>query len=252
MDKSKQKSWVLELVSNRDNLIVSSNNPYHYTMFKHMTGQYPIPWASTYLHVRDEGTYTPDYTNMVVDIGSAYTQQSKTAFEKMSKNGINWTDFKQLLKPTDTRRKATMGVVFPYALHTAKITEFYSIGVPLLLPSIEHMMNLSKHFDVLPHREGPPVGVMDGFCSHTMLVSGIGVDRNSYSESIRFWLQFSEFWMWPEIYYYNSFEEIPALVSKILNDKTDRIQRSVRMIKFFDSIRRNDIKAELKRKLNKL
>lgn len=251
MDKMKQKNWILDLVSNRNKLVVSSNNPYHHTMFKHMSGQYPLPWASTYQHARESGTYSPDSSNMVVDIGSSYTQEAKDAFESMPKNGTDWTfvDFKRLVKPDDIRHKATMGVVFPYALHTAKITEFYSIGTPLLLPSIEHMVNLSKHFNVLPHREGPPVGVMNGFCFHDLFVTGVGVvDRNIYSESIRFWLQFSEFWLWPHLYYYDSFDEIPDLVSMIVENEVERKSRSKKMIEFFDDISKNgrfDIKEKL-------
>lgn len=247
LNETAQRRWLDTLTNMRDNPlhVVSSNNPYHASLFKYAVGYLPVNWPALYYHARGpnfQNTYdvAREGRGLVVDVDATYYGDSKRMHRAMVRHhkahNQSWKliRFKNSVKPRDIRHKVSLGVVFPYAMHTAKISEFYSLGVPLLVPSREVIRaRCRQKREILPHRNSHPPVLLHAHCP-------VVLDPTD-CDSTYHWIQFSEYWMWPHVYYYTSDNpsDIMKQIDTIMGNKGDRLERSRKMIRFFDNLRIN-------------
>ena len=104
-------------------------------------------------------------------------------------------------------------VLLPYAAHSYGITEVYAMGIPMFVPSLKFLVDLKfagdkiimKDFHAtcyVPHQHPlgePPQHPLSHFPYSPE-------DRSREAEE--YWLQFSDFYDWPHITTFNSWEEL--------------------------------------------
>jgi hypothetical protein len=252
MKGDRRAAWARRLARLMDDprVVISSNNPYHYTMFKNIAGRFPVPWPATYAHVR--APRRPDPHRWVAEVGAPYSAARKSLFMSLAPE-LNVTSFHSMVEPADRRGEIAVALVFPYAAHTGKITELYAMGVPLLLPSLELVQKLQREeSNFMDHRDPLPRGWTDEqFCAHD-LVAGKGVDTGLAAESLGAWYMYTEFYQWPHVHYYDSMEPV-ALINRVralLDDEAALAASSRAAVAFFDKVRRTT-RTELKLKLHR-
>jgi hypothetical protein len=119
-------------------------------------------------------------------------------------------------------------VALPYATHTAKWNELYSLGIPMLFPSKDLLLRCS---------ESAVTVFKDMWMTETQLLERDSCGQfwpdalrnfedNNNTESWRenlnldIWLSLSDFYTWPHITYFESFEEVEGIVDDIVSNPT--------------------------------
>lgn len=98
-------------------------------------------------------------------------------------------------------------VLFPYAVHSYGISEFYANGIPMFVPTIDFLIELNCMDDwkllvgkfYCPGGYNPPKHPNS---THQFDPESLAID------SQRYWLQFADFYRWPFITYFSSFDEL--------------------------------------------
>lgn len=213
--------WISSLIrgQKQNSVFISSNNPYHASLFYHVSGVFPIPWAALYYHVWQKRKF-PDtrFTRQIVLVGlnplmNPFVKEFIQELMNTKNTDWNWITFEEHMKNGENWEKILLAVIFLYALHTAKITEIYYMGIPIILPSLGAILNLySMNIKAIPHRDFVEIGnshVHGGHC----IINVNFKDHNSNS----FWISLSELYMWPGIYKFNEWNS-SSLVQSINRD----------------------------------
>jgi hypothetical protein len=265
MKGNRRVQWIRRLARLADNpkVIITSNNPYHYTMFKTVTGRFPVPWPAAYAHVRGprgDRTWRPTVDRWVAEVGAEkiYSRGAVDLFHKLGAMGdVNYTSFHNMVEPVDRRAEISLAVVFPYAAHTGKITELYAAGVPLLLPSVDLAVRLQhKKARFMWHRDAVPDGWDRQYCA-APLVLNKKVPTEAATESLRTWYKYTEYYQWPHVFYYDSMEPaaLHRKIKTLLADEEALRVASRGALAFFDKVRaetRTELKLHLKRAFEKV
>jgi hypothetical protein len=247
--------------------VVASNNPFNAQEYKHALGHFPLPWPATYLHVRGADgskTYRPldpsANDTLVLPVGENYSDYAKAVFDSLvarynataPRPRWSFAAFKPLVNPEEMRHTVSLALVFPYALHTAKINEMYALGVPLLLPSLELLEQSTRtgrarvggltHLDNFPRARG------EGVCKHPLKISSTLTDAERFSddevgESLKRWAPLGDYYMWPGIYVYDTTEQLLERVEQIMAAPAERLLRSKLQLAFFDSVKHTYLPA---------
>ena len=131
-------------------------------------------------------------------------------------------------------------VYLPYAVFSYKISELYSMGIPMFFPSMKYLQNIRTIGD-------DRTILARYYCAHT----GLGLkdsdmvphpnsthpyspnlQENVDKESEYYWLQFSDFFQWPHLTYFDDFKDLEKKL-----DEAD-----------FDTIHRGMMKENKRRK----
>ena len=115
-------------------------------------------------------------------------------------------------------------VLLPYAVHSFGITEVYALGIPLFVPTVSFIveLNLLKDKNV---NDAWYCG--EGFVpppQHALSQHPFSPENRS-REAITYWAQFADFYQWPYISTFSSWNELVELL-----DKTNFIQVNSQMV----------------------
>jgi hypothetical protein len=123
-------------------------------------------------------------------------------------------------------------VLFPYAVSTYSVNDFYVSNIPLFIPSIKMLIKLKSFNDrTIQHYCGNHIKILDPFNNtyHKF-------DPNDDSdEHIEYWLQYADYYEWPFVTVFNSWDD---LIDKL--DKTNFTLTSDK-IKRFNKIKETDL-----------
>lgn len=205
--------------------IITSNNFYHYTQFRHVFGGYtPIIWT------------TPESTRAVQDsrdvyvVGSTNHKFYGSVYDSLVKHNDTSVTFHNYAlegKRFEYEDIYNMkrALVFPYAAHTMKINELHTQGITLILPSKELMIESEKaNLNLLFHRDKLPDNkYVTRTCSVDVIVpqsmaggKSSGFTPEALSDSISYWINFVEWYEWDNVRFYNSFE--PREIFRAINN----------------------------------
>ena len=206
--------------------IISASSKYDLEYLRHYTGLEVLPLYSycfyvtnyTYAPSRDEIPIFPrraGYNNwderFVTDIKKVKIVEIKKLYK--------WYSFSDLV-----HHRAV--VFLPYAVMTYKLTELYTMGIPLVVPSMKYFQTI-KPFGtdrtILSHifcggRSTLTDKQMVPHPSSIHPYSPNAVDK----ESEYYWLQLADFVQWPHITYFDDFED---LEQKLLTVDFDKIHK---------------------------
>lgn len=207
--------------------IISASSKYDLEYIRHYTGLGVLPLYSyciyvasnTYAPSRDEIPLFvrrhPDFSNWDERFETNITKVKLVELEKLYKH-YSFSDLVQ-----------HRAIVFlPYAVMTYKMTELYTMSIPLFFPSMKYFRNIRAF--------GPDRSIVDRVWCH---VKGSLNDSemvphpssiHPYSpnaldkESEFYWLQLADFVEWPHITYFDDFED---LEEKLLTTDFDKIHK---------------------------
>ena len=208
--------------------VISASSKYDLEYLRHYTGLKVLPLYSycfyvtnyTYAPSRDEIPIFPrraGYNNwderFVTDIKKVKIVEIKKLYK--------WYSFSDLV-----HHRAV--VFLPYAVMTYKLTELYTMGIPLVIPSMKYFQTikpfgtdrtiLSYTFCGARGRGNLTDEEMVPHPSSIHPYSPNAVDK----ESEYYWLQLADFVQWPHITYFDDFKD---LEQKLLTVDFDRIHK---------------------------
>ena len=109
-------------------------------------------------------------------------------------------------------------VIIPYANSVMSVMEYYRIGIPIFAPSLELLVTWQTSFLLLDELSW---ACIHGHCHGPSLIEPHpdtphrGTDPNKLTDpnSMRHWLNFSDFYSWPHIQYFDDWEDLFVKIS---------------------------------------
>ena len=191
--------------------IIAASSVYDREYLHHYTGLDPVPLYSFSGFYTANNTYNPTRDEILL-IGHKISD-FKSSKKFVLKDPHELYGHYQLSDLVHHRA----AVLIAYSVMSYKLTEYYSLAIPLFVPSMKFYQNV-RHF-------GPDRSSLSRFyCKNEELDSHIEPHPSSthpYSPNIQaeddqeseyYWLQFSDFYQWPHIVY---FDDIPDLERKL-------------------------------------
>ena len=211
--------------------VIAASSKYDLEYLRHYTGLEVLPLYSYCLYVSNS-TYSPSREEIPI-----------FARESADKRYNNWnqhlvTDIKKfklvsrrrLYNPyTFSNLASHRAIVFiPYAVMTYKLTEIYTMGIPLFIPSMKYYHNV--------HQFGPDRTMFSFiWCTKErgtltnpqMLPHPTSIHPYSPNakdkESEFYWLQMADFVQWPHVTYFDDFKDLEEKLSKADFNKIHRL-----------------------------
>jgi len=208
-------------------VFLGAMNEYDVHYINYYTGLSPILLEATALLYGALNTiYKPIREEII--IGPSQGSHCKSALDQLypmaAQNNVKLGTLKSLYGTFKMQHYADHRavVLLPYAVHSYGISEVYANSIPMFVPSIDFMIELNCMDDwklncvhYCPGGYNPP--------KH--LNSTHEFDPESQDkESQRYWLKFADFYRWPFITYFSSFEE---LFLKLKTVDTNEIHRNM-------------------------
>lgn len=201
-------------------------------------------WPGYYRHVREWSPTHPAVTSTtkatVVVMGEKYRSIFKTTFAKFkqSLNGHqhNWQlstvgDHKHKGATRITHRTRSLidlAIVFPYSTHSAKMNEMYSLGIPMILPSLKLLMSMgTSPKDVLPHFD-----MSNSFLTHVEPFKSCGDRKSNVPEQ---WVAWADSYTLPHLFYFDSYKNLANIIDSIVATKGLLDSTRVKMTRFWDN-----------------
>ena len=229
IERTKRLNEHLYMLSNMShpNHVISASSKYDLEYLRHYTGLEVLPLYSYCLYVTNY-TYAPSRNEIII-------------FARETHGFNNWdkrflTDIKQvkivnvnkLYKPyrfSDLVQHRAV-VFLPYAVMTYKLTELYTMGIPLFIPSMKYYQTIKPFgrdrtmlsFIWCKNRGSLNDTQMLPHPSSTHPYSPNAMDE----ESEFYWLQLADFIQWPHITYFDNFDD---LEQKLLTADFDKIHK---------------------------
>ena len=202
-------------------LILGAESKYDLEYLRHYTGLRPLPLYN-FAGVYTAGNpYSPTRDEIIMFGGGG--QNVKEIAKQMS-------DAVKSVKVVHIRTlyphyslldlvKHRAVVFVPYAVMTYKITELYSLNIPMIVPSI-------KYYRTILHGFGPDRVTHGGF--YCMRDKELGrphpTSLHPYSPNVQasvdqeaesYWLQFADFYRWPHVTYFDDYQHLDEVLSKM-------------------------------------
>ena len=220
------------------NALISMNNPKHILgaesfydkeYLQHYTGLVPLPLYSFSGFYTSNNTYTPTRKEILA-FGTWDDRLSKSKFQIQEVHSI----YKQYQLSDLVKHRAA--VFLPYSVMSYKLTELYSLCIPLFVPSMSFIHNVRR--TVTKDRSS----LSSFYCNHPELDKTMkahpssthpyspNVDMAKDPEAESYWLQFADFFYWPHVTYFDNFKDLErklenANFSKIHDLMVDEVER---------------------------
>ena len=110
-------------------------------------------------------------------------------------------------------------IFIPYAVMSYKITEIYSLSIPMIIPSIKFIRDVLQGFGLDRTARGsyycktfPEVGER-----HPTSIHPYSPDKQASvdPEAEYYWVQFSDFYEWPHITYFDSYDQLEGILDSM-------------------------------------
>ena len=144
IERTKQLNEHLHMLANASHPkhVISASSKYNLEYLRHYTGLEVLPLYSYCLHVTNN-TYTPTRDEIpIFPQRAGYNNWDERFVIDIKK--VKIVDFKKLYKwYSFSNLVHHRAIVFlPYAVMTYKLTEFYTMGIPLFVPSMKYFQTI--------------------------------------------------------------------------------------------------------------
>ncbi|CAF0897510.1 unnamed protein product [Adineta steineri] len=227
----------LRIIASDPRNIVAGNNLYDAEYIRYFTGinTTVLPSICDYTKVvyrsantRSEYIFIPSHDH--IDFNEQFLDELNFSIRKF-KSSIVVKPLRQLYKfykYRDLVRHPAI-IYLPYQVSTMSIFEQYTMNIPLFFPSIDLLTEWHLKYDIVFDRTWDKAltgqGKNRSIISSYDLNSTIPDPNNEYDySSIRYWLQYADFYQWPHITYFNSTDD---LTLKLLNTNLTYISQQM-------------------------
>ena len=207
--------------------VISATSKYDLEYLRHYTGLEVLPLYSYCTYVTNY-TYAPNRDEIPVFAWEVRATNWDERFETDIKKFkvIRRTKLYKWYKFPDLIRHRAI-VFLPYAVMTYKLTEMYTMGIPLFIPSMKYYQNIREF--------GPDRSIFSRiWCKNRgtltdaqMLPHPTSIHPYSPNamdkESEFYWLQMADFIQWPHVTYFDDFKDLEEKLSKADFNKIHRL-----------------------------
>jgi len=122
------------------------------------------------------------------------------------------------------------GLIYvPYQVSLMSLFEQYRMNIPLFFPSLDLLTDWHYKYRVVKERTWD--GVSGNLKNSSVISGALGSDipdpNNEFDRNaIRYWLQFSDFYQWPHIIYFNSTDD---LAMKLIKTNLTEVSRNMKI-----------------------
>ena len=102
-------------------------------------------------------------------------------------------------------------VFIPYAVMTYKITEVYSLGIPLFMPSMKYLKavrSIGADRSSLSDSYCQNQGLDNQMTPHFSSIHPYSPNTDSDQEALYYWVQFADYYQWPHITYFDDSKDL--------------------------------------------
>ena len=237
-DQNSWKVWNdnLRAIAANPRNIIAANNHYDAEYVKYFTGLKEVPVIPNYCGYTN-AEYNPTKTTILVGPGRGINDHLHNQLQS-SASKANLFEFKRIrdLYPrfeySDLAQHPAI-VLIPYQVSIMSIFEYYRMGIPMFVPTPELLAKWQMEYRILSELTWDMVfskpkdhSNVDGWRSEDGTLLHPFDPNNQFSEeSIAFWVKWADFYMWPHIIQYSSFDELPSLIQKTdLNEVSTKIK----------------------------
>ena len=201
--------------------VISAESFYDQEYLRHYTGIDPLPLFSFSGFYTENNTYAPERPEILVF--GTWDDRLRTKISKFKIRDVHSIYRHYQLSDLVKHRAA---VYMPYAVMSYKLTEVYSLNIPLFMPSMRYFRNVKRTI----WHDRSSLGFW--FCANQSLnnlmkphPSSIhpyspNVDVPEDPEAEFYWLQLADFFYWPHITHFDDFKDLER---KLESANFDRI-----------------------------
>ena len=188
--------------------IIGASSVYDQEYLRHYTGLDPLPLYSLTTTYTETNPYNPtrDEILCVSRMGDATTATLLAQVSKFTIVDVYKHYTRYELSDLVAHRAV---VYFPYAAMSYKLSEFYGLGIPLFMPSpvfLRNVHSLGNDRSMLSRCSGDQDAVKNMKPSPKSLHPyNPNIDGG---EDEYYWLQFSDFYQWPHITYFDNMQDL--------------------------------------------
>jgi hypothetical protein len=122
------------------------------------------------------------------------------------------------------------GIIYvPYQVSLMSLFEHYRMNIPLFFPSLDLLTDWDYTYRVVTERTWDRISgnLKNSSVIPGVLTSDIPDPNNEFDRNaIRYWLQFSDFYQWPHIIYFNSTDD---LAKKLMNTNLIEVSQNMKI-----------------------
>ena len=220
-NKHEPQKWLqfnklLTDISRGQNNVVAANNLYDVKYIEYFTGLKPvlIPnycayLSDSYTNKRREFLVSPIHSTELYD---QFFADFDNAVLKHNVGDLTIFPLREMYPQYQfSDIAAHPGVIYvPYQVSMVSLTEHYRMNIPLFFPSLNLLTKWHMKHQVVRQRTWDGYKMKRGNGS---LIRGLQTDipdpNNDYDEeSVKYWLQFADFYRWPHIVYFDSVDDL--------------------------------------------
>lgn len=246
-------------------MLLAASNTYDAMYLGRSLGVAPVPWPGTspqlasipYRGDRSEVLFccgNGPYNRAIEAVAGAIVNSSVAAARGLSFVWIRQLHAKYAYSDLTAH---PLAVLLPYSMHSYGLVQAYALGIPLLAPSLSLLSQLHVTFGICNHKgpgnvpwrrsaqrdrvpfdtwawllqskrtwHSPPPSDNGPCCAH---------DPNDACDTTAAgrWLQFADWYQWPNVTYFDSVQELLELASSLRADVKRRLEISRAMKRHF-------------------
>ena len=223
MPPDRWKEWNKNLlkISQDPKNVVAANNLYDAEYIKYFTGFKARVLASYCGYINE--VYSPVMSGfLLAPVHKSSFQKKIMAEFNMSRNKIGSKVALIPLRQKYHRYKysdltAHEGIVYvPYQVSVMSLFEQYRMNIPLFFPSRDLLAQWQLKYHVMKERTWAMVFHKTPSKSAIVGLANLPDPNNEKQlEAIKYWIQFSDFYQWPYITYYNSTDDLVRQMERV-------------------------------------
>jgi len=213
------KKWNsnLKIIAENPRNLIAANNLYDAEYIRYFTGLNVtlLPSFCKYTNVQ----YNPQRDEFL--LAPIHHRYFESTFLKLLNHSINQFSKKKIIvarirdiyryyRYSDLANHSAI-IHVPYQVSIMSLFEQYQMGIPLIFPSLNLLTEWHYKFGVVNERSWDNVnyGKKCNASNINGVFSNIPDPNNDFDRNaIKYWLNFSDFYQWPHIIYYESFDDL--------------------------------------------
>jgi hypothetical protein len=199
--------------------VIGANNRYDYEYLYHYTGIKSLELLSSFSGFYTEKSVYRPTRNEILIVYDRNRQLPQVLTNLNFNVSILFEEYKRYTLNDLISYPAA--IVFTYSVHSYKLTELYSLNIPLFVPSLKYFR---EHGGLGPDRTSTSYpycqddkDLWKNMQKHISSYHSFNpnAEFSDHPEDEMYWLQFSDFYDWPHIQYFDDKEDLQRKISKL-------------------------------------
>ena len=204
----------LKQIAQHPKNVIAANNLYDVEYIRYFTGINAtlLPSLCDYTNV----DYNPSRKEFL--IAPIHVKHGEILFKKLLSNSLQFHSIQVVAirelysnyKYSDLAKHPAI-VYVPYQVSVMSLFEQYRMNIPLLFPSLDLLTQWHLNYSLVNEKTWDQAwyGIVPNSSHIPGVLAGVPDPNNDHDRtSVRYWLNFSDFYQWPHITYYDSTDDL--------------------------------------------